>query len=145
MRRSLKKERLDRDLASLPGLTRADLCCLWRRHYGCEPIPGLPSSLLALAIAYRIQELVQGGLSPSLRSFLDDAAAGRRRPPPAAMPKPGTVLMREWHGTMHEVTVLEKGFSYRDQTHRSLTALARQITGIHRSGPAFFGLQSYAQ
>ncbi len=143
MRRSMKKERLAKDLASLPGLTRADLGCLWRRHYGCEPIPGLPPSLLALAIAYRLQEAVHGGLSISLRSALDDAVSGRQRPT-AIIPKAGTVLMREWHGTMHEVTVLEKGYRYRDQTHRSLTGLARQITGIHRSGPAFFAVQSHA-
>lgn len=109
MRRQEKEERLARDLAQLPELTRADLCCLWRRHYGCEPIPGLPSSLVALAIAYRMQEAVHGGLSASLRAFLDNAASDKPCRPPTALPQPGTVLVREWHGTMHEVTVLAKG------------------------------------
>ncbi len=145
MRQAQKEERLARDLARLPELTRADLCCLWRRHYGCEPIPGLSASLLALAIAYRMQETVHGGLSGSLQSYLHDAAGGKQRSPPAARPQPGTVLVREWHGKMHEVTVLENGYHYRDVTHRSLTSLARQITGIHRSGPAFFGVTSHAQ
>jgi hypothetical protein len=145
MRRSRNEGRLASDLASLPGLSRGELCGLWRQHYGREPIPNISQPLLIMAVAYRMQEKVHGGLSGSQKAFLNDVAAGKIRSTPTVAMKPGTVLMREWHGTMHEVTVLARGYLYRDQTHRSLTGLARQITGIHRSGPAFFGVMSHAQ
>ena len=145
MRRSRNEGRHASDLASLPGLSRGELCDLWRQHYGCEPIPNISQPLLIMAVAYRMQEKVHGGLSASQKAFLNDTAAGKIRASPTVAMKPGTVLMREWHGTMHEVTVLAKGYRYHDRTHRSLTGLARQITGIHRSGPAFFGVTSHAQ
>ena len=53
----------------------------------------------------------------------------------------GATLLREWNGETHEVRVLEKGFDYRGHKHRSLSAIAREITGTRWSGPAFFGLR----
>jgi hypothetical protein len=59
--------------------------------------------------------------------------------------KAGAVLLREWHGTTHRVTVLEKGFEYRDQRFTSLSEVARRITGSRWSGPLFFGLKTKEQ
>jgi hypothetical protein len=54
--------------------------------------------------------------------------------------KAGTRLIRQWHGEVHEVAVLDGGISYRGQRYRSLSQVARAITGVHWSGPRFFGL-----
>ena len=60
--------------------------------------------------------------------------------PPQRKLTPGTRLVRDWHGAGHTVTVLEQGFEYDGQVWRSLTAVAKAITGTHRNGPRFFGL-----
>ena len=97
------------------------------------------------AIAYRIQERMLGGLDPATRRRLDrtadELAQGRR---PSAGPiaiKPGTRLLREWGGVVHEVIVLEKSVRYRGELWPSLSAVAREITGSRWSGPRFFGLR----
>ena len=66
---------------------------------------------------------------------------------PVAVPRkltPGTRLVRDWHGTGHTVTVLEKGFAYEGREWRSLSAIAKAITGAHWNGPKFFGLPGRA-
>ena len=60
----------------------------------------------------------------------------------ATVLKPGTKLVREWHGRTHSVVVLENGFEYQGQRYRSLTRIAGLITGVHRSGLVFFGLKN---
>src|SRR5260370_14069008 len=73
----------------------------------------------------------------------NEARSGRTlKPEPAAVAQPGTVLMREWHGVTHEVRVLDRGVLYRRKRYRSLTEIAKQITGAHWNGPKFFGLRS---
>ena len=100
--------------------------------------------LLARALAYSLQEKVNGGLSSNIareirRGVAELAATSvsPKRPPPL---RPGTRLTREWHGRTHHVHVVDGGFDYQDQRYRSLTAIARQITGARWSGPRFFGL-----
>jgi hypothetical protein len=101
-------------------------------------------TLLLRALAYRIQEQAFGGLSSATRRRLDRAAedltGGRRTAAPRAKVKAGTRLLREWNGVVHEVIVLESSVHYRGETWPSLTAVAREITGAHWSGPRFFGL-----
>jgi hypothetical protein len=101
-------------------------------------------NILVRSIAYRVQERAFGGLNPSTRRRLDraaaDLAAGRTPAPPAPKLKPGTRLLREWQGNVHEVIVLEKGVDYRGKSWPSLSAVAREITGTRWSGPRFFGL-----
>jgi Protein of unknown function (DUF2924) len=60
---------------------------------------------------------------------------------PAIRPKAGTRIVREWQGRLHEVSVLENGFEYGGRTYRSLSEIAREITGTRWSGPAFFGMR----
>jgi hypothetical protein len=98
------------------------------------------------AVAYRMQEQALGGLCPATRRRLARAAKERadgRAPsaPPSAI-KPGTRLLREWQGVTHEVIMLEDGVRYRGETWRSLSAVAREITGVRWSGPLFFGLKA---
>lgn len=95
-----------------------------------------------MAVAFRLQERTRGPLKPALQRVLlqyGSTASGR---PPGTSQKlgPGTVLVREWQGVNHTVTVLDKGVSYEGKLYRSLTAVADAITGAHWSGPEFFGL-----
>src|SRR5271154_3968628 len=97
-------------------------------------------------VAYRMQELALGGLRPQrqrqLRQFaqhLNESQEGRIRPRPEL--KPGTRLVREWQGRTYEVLVLDDGFSWQGTSYRSLSALARKITGTAWPGSLFFGLK----
>lgn len=137
----------------LPGLKQE-----WARLYGA-PAPALSAELLRLGIAYRLQEQRLGALSRDAKSILRQTARARaaasagveagvgkgvttargRHPVPRKL-TPGTRLVRDWHGTGHTVTVLEKGFAYDGKEWRSLSAIAKAITGGHWNGPRFFGL-----
>jgi hypothetical protein len=116
--------------------------------FGEDPPAKLRSSLIIQPIAYRLQEKALGGLKPAtlrlLERIADDATAGRpvSTTPAKIHTTTGTVLMREWHGKKHQVTVMEDGFLYRAKRFRSLSQIARAITGARWSGPLFFGLKS---
>jgi Protein of unknown function (DUF2924) len=117
----------------------------WRTLYQTAPPARISSSLLLKAIAYRLQEQALGGLKSSTRRLLERVAedCGRRAPTraPATTVRAGSVLIREWHGVSHRVTVLEDGALYRGKRYHSLSEVARVITGTHWSGPRFFGLR----
>ena len=140
-------EKLAKQLASLGGLAGKRLKERWRSLYGAELPARLSRSLLVQAIAYRLQDKAFGGLKPSTRRLLQRIAtegAARRATSttPVRRVRPGAVLLREWHGTTHQVTVLEDGVLFRGQRYRSLSAVAQAITGSRWSGPLFFGLKS---
>lgn len=133
--------RLAADLAALPDLPLADLKARWATLYGSAPPARLSRAILVRAIAYRLQERVHGGLSPVVkRRLMGDERSGPRRHRPRL--SAGTRLLREWQGVTHEVMVLDDGVSYAGQTWRSLSAVARAITGTRWSGPAFFGIKA---
>ncbi|WP_379548267.1 DUF2924 domain-containing protein [Qipengyuania sp. DSG2-2] len=129
-------------LSKLEGLTAAELKEEWSRRFAA-PIPKISSALLQLGLGYKLQEQNQGGLSREARSLLKQHtqadAAQASLPIPRKLTS-GTRLVRDWHGTGHTVTVLEKGFEYDGKTWRSLSAIAKAITGTHWNGPRFFGL-----
>jgi len=134
-------------LARLPCLPIEDLRAEWRRLYGTTPPKRITRELLMRAIAYRIQERVLGGLRPELQRQLRQIAGsiGERREVmsnPTPRLKPGTRLLRDWHGQSHEVLVLDDGLSWRGARYRSLSQIARAITGTRWSGPAFFGIKA---
>lgn len=135
---------LSRMLEALPALSPAELRSEWRRLYRSQP-PRLSRDLLIRAIAYRIQELRYGGLSKATRRKLAalvnaPQSEGEIAPETAQKISRGARLVREWNGRTHTVTVQEEGFIYAGRSYRSLTAIAREITGAHWSGPRFFGL-----
>jgi hypothetical protein len=115
----------------------------WARRYAA-PAPNIAIDLLRMGLAYKLQEQRSGGLGRSARTALRPEAmpkveAERR----ASLPRkltPGTRLVRDWHGVGHTVTVLESGFEYQGRSWKSLSAIAREITGTHWNGPKFFGL-----
>ena len=130
-------------LDRLSDMTTGELKAEWARRYAV-PASNLSPELLRLGIAYRLQEQRLGGVSRSARTLLRELAAqpkeGKRKGPPRRKLTIGTRLVRDWHGVGHTVTVRENGFEYDGKRWRSLTAIAKAISGSHYSGPRFFGL-----
>ena len=132
------------DLARLAQMDLDALREAWKTHIGSAAPSSMSRELLRLALGYRMQEQALGGLSrrAALRlKALDSARAGNRPSSPVPQLKPGSKLIREWQGKVHEVLSLEDGtFAYRGRTWRSLSEIACAITGVRWSGPRFFGL-----
>jgi hypothetical protein len=146
-RLSKSLETILRRLASLESSPIKVLKQQWQALYGSEPPHRVSRELLTRAVAYRIQEQARGGLKPSTRRLLvrlgNDARSGQPlKFEPTAHASAGTVLVRDWHGTAHEVRVLDQGVLYKRKRYRSLTEVAKLITGAHWNGPRFFGLRS---
>ena len=142
-----RSEPIKVQLGSLPKLDRAELRVRWRDSYGSDPPEKISDLLMQQAIAHRLQIRHFGGLSFStrraLKRALEESAATRLNPPSQSkcIPK-GTVLVRQWHGATHQVTATDKGVLYRGKLFRSLSEVARKITGTRWSGPLFFGLRT---
>ena len=130
-------------LDRLVAMPADELRTEWARRYAA-PAPNLSPDMLRLGIAYRLQEQKFGGLSRSTRSLLRQVVArasnGAATKPMPRKLTPGTRLVRDWHGVGHTVTVLDGGFEYDGRKWKSLTAIAKAITGTHWNGPRFFGL-----
>ena len=133
---------LGNDLESIASMEGAALASAWTNVFAA-PMPEVAPSLLRRALGYERQERKSGGLPVVLRKQLEAAAAGNTAamPEPPLKLKPGTRLMREWNGTMYSVLVTADGFDFGGKTWRSLSMIARHITGAHWSGPRFFGLK----
>jgi hypothetical protein len=134
-------------LGSLPNLNRTELRELWRDSYGSDPPEKISDLLMRQAIAHRLQVKHLGGLNFSTRRaltrLLEESGATRHNSHSGSMRVThGTVLVREWHGISHQVTTTEKGVLYRGKLLRSLSEVAREITGTRWSGPLFFGLRT---
>lgn len=134
--------RIDHDLAALPGMTSAQLRERWKLMEG-GTAPRVPISLLRPLLAQRLQERRHGALPALVARELvravsvgPDAAPHRRRIELTL----GTRLVRVWNGKTISVDVLVEGFAYGNRTWRSLSEIARHVTGAHWSGPRFFGL-----
>jgi hypothetical protein len=147
---------VDAEVAALNDLSRDDLAERWRKAYGYPPPKGIRRDFLQRAAAWHIQAKRLGSLSPEARRLLRAAMINAKKQllmaesgaaavePEIAKPRkrlsPGMRLVREWNGRSHVVDVLEEGFAFEGRLHKSLTAIAQQITGTHWSGPRFFGL-----
>jgi len=136
-------------LAALKTADIAELKQQWRELCGSEP-PPYNRKFLESRLAYRIQELAFGGLKPETVARLEvlgDQLDGgnvvlRRIRAGEDRPVAGTRLVREYQGIQHTVTVLQDGFEYEGRPYRSLSAIARTITGTRWNGWSFFGLRS---
>ncbi len=133
-------------LAGLATMSPAQLRAEWRRWHKGQIMPrGLGRDLASRAIAWRMQECVQGGLLPASARELQRLTKQMRETGELEISrqlrlKPGTKLVREWHDRIYHVLVLDDGFQFQDRHYRSLTPIAHQITGVKWSGPRFFGL-----
>ncbi len=131
-------------LAELETMSGPDLRHVWSKVTKNSQISGLRRELMIPLLAYKIQERVYGGLPPKaareLRKIGDSLRSGRKIPTPAHNRfQPGTRLIRQWGGETHEVTLNSDGYEYRGERFSNLSEIARKITGVRRSGPAFFG------
>lgn len=136
----------DLNFSDLGHLSRSRLRDLWQKEVGETPPGSFGRELLALGIAYVRQERRYGGLRKAsareldrlFRRTLADPTGKDTAPMPA---RPGTILVREWQGTTHHVTVVADGFIWNGGSHSSLSGIARAITGTKWNGPRFFGLR----
>jgi hypothetical protein len=162
-------ERIEEEVAALGDLPRSELAARWSKAYGCPPPKGVKHGLLERAAAWHLQARHLGGLSPMARKAIRDAARQRncraatpvklrddgsalvtdqgespqrRTLKPAGGPRmrAGMRLVREWNGRTHIVDITSDGFMFDGKTYRSLSAIAKRITGAHWSGPRFFGV-----
>jgi hypothetical protein len=134
-------------LAALKAMSVNDLKTKWQALFDA-PAPNNSRSFLEGRLAYRIQELTYGGPDKQTRRLLDllaDEVEGTlTRKSQIADPRNpvvGTKLIREWDGTAHTVTVLTEGFEWDGRRYKSLSAVARAITGTRWNGYRFFGLR----
>ena len=135
-------------LAALQTLPTEELKQQWRELFGKEP-PPFNRPYLQSRLAYRVQELAYGGLKPETRARLealgeqlDGGNVVLRRIRGDDKPVASTRLVREHGGVEHTVTVLQDGYEWQGRPHRSLSAIARAITGTRWNGWAFFGLKA---
>ncbi len=139
-------EALAEAVAELETMSKDELRQRWKANIKAAPPPRASREFLERSLAYRIQEQALGGLPPRVQKQLDRLTREFERDPgftPAPTPtfKPGTRLVREWKGAVHEIEILERGYSWRGVRYGSLSKVAREITGTRWSGPAFFGLK----
>ncbi|MGC4026321.1 MAG: DUF2924 domain-containing protein [Mesorhizobium sp.] len=154
--------KLEQEVAGIGALSRIELVERWIKAHGTPPPKGIKRPLLELSAAWHLQARRLGGLAASTRKLLLHRRGARPCANPAtrdvvvgemspegnlraanavrALPIAGTRLMREWNGRMHIVDVTDDGFIFDGKRYRSLSAIARRITGARWSGPRFFGL-----
>ena len=137
---------LEQRIAAIAAMSSAEKRAEWHRRMGIVSPAAFGSGLLARALAHQVQVKARGGgltkaelkrlaqLNRKDERVRDGAASGEV--------KPGTWLSRTWHGEVHQVVVLEGSYEYRGSRYRSLSEIARLITGTQWSGPRFFGLYS---
>jgi hypothetical protein len=137
-RHSTDPAAIEAEIAHLRSLALDALRRHWRVIFGRRPPADLSKDLLGRMIAWRLQERAFGGLDRESLRFLDSLARHGRSP--RRQLKPGTVLVRDYQGQRHTVTVAPNGFDWQGTTYASLSAIARAITGTAWSGPRFFAL-----
>ena len=135
---------VDGQIAGLVVRSTHDLRLAWRRLHRVEPPQGLSRDLLIRALVHQLQEQSYGGTGRALQRRLQTLTGEREKRGASsdlgAALKTGTTLVRQWRGHTHAVLVRDDGFEYEGQPYRSLSVIAKRITGAHWSGPRFFGL-----
>jgi Protein of unknown function (DUF2924) len=140
---SFNREAVETEIGRIQSLGLDELRNLWRATFRTAPPPGFTKDLIARFLCWHIQEQAFGGLDPETTKHFTSLARGdRSRADRPRRLKPGTVLVREYQGERHTVTVVANGFVWREATYASLSTIARAITGTNWNGPRFFGLRS---
>lgn len=134
-----------RQINEIQRMSLNELRNKWVGLFGTDPAK-LSKQYMVRRLAYRVQELTHGGLSQATREKLACWAENRMQAENKTVREKtslqqGTRLLRDWHGERYEVIVQEDGFLFQGKTYRSLSAIARSITGRHCGGRRFFGLQ----
>jgi hypothetical protein len=135
------------EIARLRGLGLPELRAVWQKYYGTTAPETLRRDILIRSVAWHIQAAAAGGLKPSTRKYLRQVAEGARcgtvmRGLSVGRIKPGTKLIRVWQDKTHTVMTLADGFEWQGSRYRSLSKIARTITGIRWNGLVFFGVKT---
>lgn len=133
-----KDESVRRQLLALANMSRPELCEKWRDLYGNEP-PNSSKEFLCRRLSYRVQELFYGVLDADLQAVLTSDAPKAR--PKKSVLRDGAKIFRDWHGTRYEVTVRGNKYEYNGTLYRSLSGVAKAITGVLWNGKTFFGME----
>lgn len=148
---------VDAIIASLDDEETGHVVARWRSLTGRPPGPGLRGELLRAALAHKIQEQAHGGLSPATSKKLKALAKAHQQgqadterstnpsAPIVRSIKPGSRLMREWRGVVHEVIVDVDGYRWEGQSFSSLSSIAKSITGTSWNGWRFFGVNQVSR
>ena len=132
---------LEAKIGGVAALSRDELVAEWVEAHGHPPPKSIKRGLLERDLAYRLQAKAFGGLKPATSKALIRIALGIE--PGLGQQqelRPGARLVRDWNGVTHCVDVVEGGYIWNGKSYRSLSAIARAITGVRWSGPRFFGL-----
>ena len=138
---STSPEAIAAEIERLSGLPLKGLKAAWATEFRRDPPKGLWRDLRLRTLAWRIQEKAFGGHDRATLRLLE--AYGQKKAGDARCQrlKAGTVLVRDFGGIRHTVTIVPEGFVWQEKTYSSLTAIARFITGSNWNGPRFFGLR----
>ncbi|WAT19249.1 DUF2924 domain-containing protein [Aurantiacibacter sp. MUD11] len=133
-------------IEELEAMSPPQLRAAWREQFR-KPAPAIGPALLCRGLSWQIQARVHGGIPTSTSKAINRACSlleqtGSVMSERHLTIKPGTRLVREWHGKTYHVLVLDEGFEHEGRRYESLSHIARAITGAHWSGPRFFGLRS---
>jgi hypothetical protein len=141
-RSSFDGEAIAAEIDRIRSLGVDELRSLWGATFRAAPPPGFTKDLIARFLCWHVQEQAFGGLDPKTAKHLAGLARGdwSRVDRPRRL-KPGTLLVRDYQGARHTVTVVANGFVWREATYASLSTVARAITGTNWNGPRFFGLR----
>ena len=131
---------LTAQITAIAAMSRNELLIEWRRTFR-SPAPDVTPDLLARFITWKLQVKAFGGVPKAITAGLAAIAKGKASADAPTKLEPGARLLREWHGRLICVDVTEEGFRFDERTYRSLTEIASEVTGVHWSGPRFFGLR----
>ncbi|MFZ0783010.1 MAG: DUF2924 domain-containing protein [Candidatus Sulfotelmatobacter sp.] len=140
-------EPIEKRLAALPTMSKAELCDLWKQFFHADPSSDLRRDLMIPILAYRIQEQALGSLSARAQERLRQLSLAFEKGTDSAVTgvpriRPGTRLVRQWGDQVHLMSVHVNGYEYQGTRYRSLSEIARLITGTRWSGPLFFGIKN---
>ncbi len=149
-RRERDEAALEAEIARLPDLGHDELRQRWKLLFGRPAPKSLRRKFMARAVAYQMQVAAYGGLSAATKRRLREIAIAisngdRTGVFRGVQIKPGTQLIRQWQNTTHTVMVLDDGFALNGRTYKSLSAIAKAITGTNWNGYAFFGIKRAAR
>lgn len=138
---SVSPEAVSVEIERLSGLPQRALRAAWAAEFRRQPPKGLWPDLMLRMLSWWLQEKAFGGHDKATLRLLTSCSQKRRGDQRVKQLKAGTVLVREFGGTRHTVTIVTGGFVWRENTYSSLSAIARIITGANWNGPRFFGLR----
>lgn len=138
MKNKVVEDSVQRQLLSLAQMDKDELAAKWQELFEKNP-PEYGPVFMRRRLAHKIQELFYGGLSEVIKERM----LSQKRTPArnTGLLKPGNRIIREWHGKQYEVIIRPNGVEFEGQLYRSLTAVAKKITGTHWNGKIFFGVK----